>query len=42
MIETVYIELPFERITYLNRPEFHTEEKEFKDALTHSIKTFLV
>ena len=40
MIVTVYIELPFERITYLNRPEFHTEEKEFKDALTHSIKTY--
>ena len=40
MIETVYIELPFERITYLNRPEFHTEEKEFKDALTASMKTY--
>ena len=40
MIETIYIELPFERITYLNRPEFHTEEKEFKDALTRSMKTY--
>ena len=39
MIETVYIELPFEKITYLNRPEFHKEEKEFKEALTASMKT---
>ena len=40
MIETVYIELPFERITYLDRPEFHKEEKEFKDALTRSMTTY--
>ena len=40
MIETVYIELPFEKITYLDRPEFHTEEKEFKDALTASMTTY--
>ena len=40
MIETVYIELPFEKITYLDRPEFHTDEKEFKDALTQSMKTY--
>ena len=40
MIETVYIELPFEKITYLDRPEFHEDEKEFKDALTHSIATY--
>ena len=40
MIETVYIELPFEKITYLDRPEFHTEEKEFKEALTISMKTY--
>ena len=40
MIETVYIELPFEKITYLDRPEFHTEEKEFKDALIRSMKTY--
>ena len=40
MIETVYIELPFEKITYLNRPEFHKEEKEFKKALTASLKTY--
>ena len=40
MIETVYIELPFEKIAYLDRPEFHKEEKEFKDALTRSITTY--
>jgi hypothetical protein len=40
MIETVFIELPFEKITYLDRPEFHKEEKEFKDALTASMKTY--
>ena len=40
MIETVYIELPFEKITYLDRPEFHTEEKEFKKALTASLTTY--
>ena len=37
MIETIYIELPFEKITYLDRPEFHTQEKEFKKALTSSM-----
>ena len=40
MIETVYIELPFEKITYLDRPEFHKEEKEFKKALTQSMATY--
>ena len=40
MIETVYIEMPFEKITYLNRPEFHTQEKEFKKALTQSMATY--
>ena len=40
MIETVYIELPFEKITYLDRPEFHTQEKEFKDALTTSMQKY--
>jgi len=41
MIETVYIELPFERITYLDRPEFHQKgERDFKDALTASMKTY--
>ena len=40
MIETIYIELPFEKIAYLDRPEFHKEEKDFKDALTASMKTY--
>ena len=40
MIETVYIELPFEKITYLDRPEFHTNEKEFKKALTQSMTKY--
>ena len=40
MIETVYIELRFEKITYLDRPEFHKEEKEFKDALTESMTRY--
>ena len=40
MIETVYIELPFEKITYLDRPEFHKEEKEFKKALTISMTKY--
>ena len=40
MIETVYVELPFEEITYLDRPEFHTNEKEFKKALTISMTKY--
>ena len=40
MIETIYIELPFEKITYLDRPEFHKEEKEFKKALTSSMMKY--
>jgi len=37
MIETIYTELPFEKIDYMDRPEFHTNEKEFKKALTISM-----
>ena len=40
MIESIYTELPFEKITYLNRPEFHTNEKEFKKALTESMTRY--
>ena len=40
MIETVYVELPFEEITYLDRPEFHANEKEFKKALTISMTKY--
>ena len=37
MIKTIYTELPFEKINYLARPEFHEKEKEFKEALTQSM-----
>ena len=40
MIETIYTELPFEKIAYLDRPEFHTDEKEFKEALTQSMTKY--
>ena len=40
MIETIYTELPFDKITYLDLPEFHKEEKEFKKALTQSMTKF--
>ena len=40
MIETIYTKLPFEKIDYLDRPEFHSEEKEFKDALTQSMTKY--
>ena len=41
MIETIYTELPFEKIEYLDREEFYKEgEKEFKDALTQSMTKY--
>tara|TARA_R100000656_G_scaffold79219_1_gene58227 strand:- start:324 stop:752 length:429 start_codon:yes stop_codon:yes gene_type:complete len=41
MIETVYIELPLERITYLERPEFMDgTEQSFRDALTASLSKY--
>ena len=41
MIETIYIELPFEKIDYLDRPEFYQEgEKKIKEALTQSMKKY--
>jgi hypothetical protein len=41
MIETIYTELPFEKIAYLDREEFYKEgEKEFKEALTQSMKKY--
>ena len=41
MIETIYTELPFEKIEYLDRKEFHKQgEKEFKDALTQSMTKY--
>ena len=33
MIETIYTELPLEKIDYLDRPEFHRDEKEFKKSV---------
>ena len=41
MIETIYTELTFEQIDYLDRPEFYQEgEKEFKAALTQSMQKY--
>ena len=41
MIETIYTELPFKKIEYLDREEFYKEsEKEFKEALTQSMKKY--
>ena len=41
MIETIYTELPFEKIKYLDRKEFYEQgEKKFKDALTQSMKKY--
>jgi len=40
MIETIYTELPFERINYEDRPEFHRDEKEFKKALIASMTKY--
>ena len=38
MTKLVYTKLPIDRIEYLDRPEFHTDEKKFKDSLTASIQ----
>ena len=40
MIETIYTQLPFEQIDYLERPEFHNDEKEFKEVLTQSMTKY--
>jgi len=40
MIETIYTELPFEKIDYMDRPEFHRDEKEFKKALMQSMAKY--
>ena len=38
MIQTIYLEVPFDRLSYLERPEFHQEgEKPFHDALKASM-----
>ena len=38
MTTLIYAHLPFEKIHYLERPEFHRHEKKFKDRLIKSIK----
>ena len=38
MTKLIYTKLPINQIKYLDRPEFHTDEKKFKDSLTASIK----
>jgi len=38
MTKLIYTKLSIDQIEYLDRPEFHTEEKKFKDSLTASIK----
>ena len=40
MIETIYTEIPFEKIDYLDRPEFHKNEKKFKKALIQSMTKY--
>ena len=41
MIETVYIELPIEKIVYLERAEFMDgKEQSFRDALTASLSKY--
>ena len=38
----IYTNLPIDQIHYLDRPEFHKEEKEFKNKLTASIKKHVI
>ena len=38
MTTLVYAKLPFSQIHYLERPEFHNEEKVFKSRLLKSLK----
>jgi len=38
MTTLIYTKLPFEQIQYIDRPEFHKDEKEFKSRLVDSIK----
>ena len=41
MIQTIYKELPFEKITYLERAEFmNGQEHSFRDALTASMSKY--
>ena len=38
MTTLIYAKLPFEQIQYIERKEFHKDEKEFKSRLVDSIK----
>ena len=38
MTKLFYTKLPIDQIEYLEREEFHNEEKKFKESLTNSIK----
>ena len=38
MTTLIYTKLPFEQIQYIERPEFHKDEKKFKSRLVDSIK----
>jgi len=40
MTTLIYAKLPFEQIHYLERPEFHKNEKKFKERLVESIKKY--
>ena len=41
MIQTIYLEVPFDRLSYLNRPEFiNGEEQSFHDALKASMTKY--
>ena len=38
MTKLIYTKLPIDQIDYLDRPEFQTDEEQFKNSLTASIK----
>ena len=38
MTKLIYTKLPIDQIEYIDRPEFHKEEKQFKNSLTASIQ----
>ena len=38
MTKLIYTKLSIDQIEYLDRPEFHTDEEQFKNSLTASIK----
>ena len=38
MTKLIYTKLPIDQIEYIDRPEFHNNESQFKNSLTASIK----